>query len=63
MVLVVVHCSITAEHRNKRRVELGGIMAFGSWFIPRQIEAENKVKREQEEKKVIQTKSSLVEED
>src|SRR5690606_20129379 len=29
---------------------LGGIMAFGSWFIPRQIEAENKVKREQEEK-------------
>jgi flagellar biosynthesis protein FlhA len=37
---------------------LGGIMAFGSWFIPRQIEAENKVKREQEEKKVIQTKEA-----
>ena len=37
---------------------LGGIMAFGSWFIPRQIEAENKVKREQEEKKGIQTKEA-----
>ena len=37
---------------------LGGIMAFGSWFIPRQIEAENKLKREQEEKKVIQTKEA-----
>ncbi|MFC3162183.1 flagellar biosynthesis protein FlhA [Ciceribacter thiooxidans] len=37
---------------------LGGIMAFGSWFIPRQIEAENKAKREQEEKKVIQTKEA-----
>ncbi|MBV2183559.1 MAG: flagellar biosynthesis protein FlhA [Rhizobium sp.] len=37
---------------------LGGIMAFGSWFIPRQIEAENKIKREQEEKKVIQTKEA-----
>ena len=29
---------------------LGGIMAFGSWFIPRQVEAENRAKREQEEK-------------
>ncbi|MFN7009979.1 MAG: flagellar biosynthesis protein FlhA [Allorhizobium sp.] len=37
---------------------LGGIMAFGSWFIPRQIEAENKIKREAEEKKVIQTKEA-----
>ncbi|RYC10262.1 flagellar biosynthesis protein FlhA [Ciceribacter ferrooxidans] len=37
---------------------LGGVMAFGSWFIPRQIEAENKLKREQEEKKVIQTKEA-----
>ncbi len=37
---------------------LGGIMAFGSWFIPRQIEAENKLKREQEEKKVIQSKEA-----
>ncbi|SMC84917.1 flagellar biosynthesis protein FlhA [Rhizobium sp. RU36D] len=39
-------------------ITLGGIMAFGAWFIPRQIEAENKVKREQEEKKVIQTKEA-----
>lgn len=30
---------------------LSGILAFGAWFIPRQIEAENKVLREQEEKK------------
>ncbi|QLF69386.1 flagellar biosynthesis protein FlhA [Peteryoungia desertarenae] len=37
---------------------LAGIMAFGSWFIPRQIEAENKAKREQEEKKVIQNKEA-----
>ncbi len=37
---------------------LGGVMAFGSWFIPRQIEAENKIKREAEEKKVIQTKEA-----
>ncbi|MGR6432004.1 flagellar biosynthesis protein FlhA [Rhizobium sp. PAMB 3174] len=35
---------------------LGGIMAFGGWYIPRQIEAENKVVRDQEEKKVMQTK-------
>ncbi|MBP1853142.1 flagellar biosynthesis protein FlhA [Rhizobium halophytocola] len=37
---------------------LGGIMAFGSWFIPRQLAAENKVKREAEEKKVIQSKEA-----
>ena len=35
---------------------LGGGMAFGAWIIPRRLEAENKVKREQEEKKVIQSK-------
>ena len=35
---------------------LGGLMAFGAWFIPRQIEAENKVRRDQEEKKVVQNK-------
>lgn len=35
---------------------LGGILAFGSWYIPRQIETENRLKRESEEKKVIQTK-------
>ncbi|MEZ2132997.1 MULTISPECIES: flagellar biosynthesis protein FlhA [unclassified Sinorhizobium] len=35
---------------------LGGILAFGSWFIPRQVEAENRLRREQEEKKVIQSK-------
>lgn len=39
-------------------ISLGGIMAFGAWFIPRQIEAENKVKRDQEEKKVVQTKEA-----
>ncbi|NKN34807.1 flagellar biosynthesis protein FlhA [Agrobacterium sp. a22-2] len=39
-------------------ITLGGIMAFGGWFIPRQIEAENKVKRDQEEKKVVQTKEA-----
>ncbi|MGV8938438.1 MAG: flagellar biosynthesis protein FlhA [Allorhizobium sp.] len=37
---------------------LGGIMAFGAWYIPRQIEAENKVKRDHEEKKVIQNKEA-----
>ncbi|MCQ2005318.1 flagellar biosynthesis protein FlhA [Rhizobium sp. NRK18] len=35
---------------------LGGVMAFGGWYIPRQIEAENKLVRDQEEKKVMQTK-------
>ncbi len=37
---------------------LGSLMAFGAWFIPRQLEAENKVKRDQEEKKVIQNKEA-----
>ena len=37
---------------------LGGIMAFGAWFIPRQLEAESKLKRENEEKKVIQSKEA-----
>ncbi|MCL6705490.1 flagellar biosynthesis protein FlhA [Pseudomonas sp. R2.Fl] len=37
---------------------LGGIMAFGAWFIPRQMEAENKAKREQEEKTAQQTKDA-----
>ncbi|MBU2326058.1 MAG: flagellar biosynthesis protein FlhA [Alphaproteobacteria bacterium] len=37
---------------------LGGIMAFGAWFIPRQLEAESKLKREDEEKKVIQSKEA-----
>ncbi|MBB4567299.1 flagellar biosynthesis protein FlhA [Rhizobium leucaenae] len=35
---------------------LGGLMAGGAWFIPRQIEAENKLRRDAEEKKVMQTK-------
>ncbi len=35
---------------------LGALLGFASWYIPRQIEAENKLRREQEEKKVIQTK-------
>ncbi len=37
---------------------LGLIMAFGAWFIPRQIEAENRLLREQEEKKVVQNKEA-----
>jgi flagellar biosynthesis protein FlhA len=37
-------------------VVLGSLLAFGAWFIPRQIEAENKLRREQEEKKVVQSK-------
>ncbi len=37
-------------------IVLAGGMAFGSWVIPRQIEAENRAKREAEEKKVKQTK-------
>ncbi|TPP09861.1 flagellar biosynthesis protein FlhA [Rhizobium glycinendophyticum] len=37
---------------------LGGLMAFGAWFIPRQVEAENKLKRDQEEKKVMQSKEA-----
>ncbi|MEF0942046.1 flagellar biosynthesis protein FlhA [Rhizobium sp. BR 362] len=35
---------------------LGGLMATGAWFIPRQVEAENKLRRDAEEKKVMQTK-------
>ncbi|MBN8950197.1 MULTISPECIES: flagellar biosynthesis protein FlhA [unclassified Rhizobium] len=35
---------------------LGGLMATGAWFIPRQIEAENKLRRDAEEQKVMQTK-------
>lgn len=32
-------------------VTLGGIMAFGSWVIPRRVEAENQAKRQAEEQK------------
>jgi flagellar biosynthesis protein FlhA len=35
---------------------LGGLMATGAWLIPRQVEAENKLRRDAEEKKVMQTK-------
>jgi flagellar biosynthesis protein FlhA len=35
---------------------LSGLLAFGAWFIPRQVEAENKARRELEEKKVVQNK-------
>ncbi|MGO4567369.1 flagellar biosynthesis protein FlhA [Rhizobium sp. 2YAF20] len=35
---------------------LGGLMATGAWLIPRQIEAGNKILRDQEEKKVMQSK-------
>ncbi|MCO6062337.1 FHIPEP family type III secretion protein, partial [Pseudomonas sp. MOB-449] len=31
---------------------LGGIMAFGSWYIPRQAEAESALRRQEEENKV-----------
>ena len=37
-------------------MSLAAILGFASWYIPRQVEAENKLRREQEEKKVIQTK-------
>ncbi len=37
---------------------LSGAMAFGSWFIPRQIEAENRALREAEEKKARQVKET-----
>jgi flagellar biosynthesis protein FlhA len=37
---------------------LSGVMAFGSWFIPRQIEAENLARREAEEKKARQVKEN-----
>ena len=35
---------------------LGSLMAAGAWFIPRQIEAENKLRRDAEEQKVMQSK-------
>ena len=37
-------------------VFLGGLMATGAWYIPRQIEAENKLRRDVEEQKVMHTK-------
>lgn len=37
---------------------LGTVMGFGAWVIPRRLEAENKVRREDEEKKVVQTKEA-----
>lgn len=37
-------------------VFLGGLMALGAWYIPRQIAAENKLLRDTEEQKVMQTK-------
>ncbi|MBB6488051.1 flagellar biosynthesis protein FlhA [Rhizobium lusitanum] len=37
-------------------VFLGGLLAAGAWFIPRQIEAENKLRRDAEEQKVMQSK-------
>ncbi|MCO5733041.1 flagellar biosynthesis protein FlhA [Rhizobium sp. SSA_523] len=39
-------------------VALGGVMGFGAWIVPRRIEAENRIRRESEEKKKIQTKES-----
>ena len=37
---------------------LAGVMGFGGWIIPRRIEAENKARREAEEKKVKQIKET-----
>lgn len=37
---------------------LSGVMAFGSWFIPRQIAAENLARREAEESKARQVKEN-----
>lgn len=37
---------------------LGGVLAFGAWIVPRRIEAENKQRRDAEEKKVTQTKEA-----
>ncbi|MCK8780115.1 flagellar biosynthesis protein FlhA [Rhizobium sp. NTR19] len=39
-------------------VTLGGLLGFGAWLVPRRIEAENKLRREDEEKKVVQTKEA-----
>nr|CAD6615558.1 flagellar biosynthesis protein FlhA [Rhizobium sp. Khangiran2] len=37
---------------------LGGVMGFGAWYIPRRVETENKQRREDEEKKVVQNKEA-----
>ncbi len=37
---------------------LGSALGFGAWYIPRQTEAENRLLRESEEKKVVQTKEA-----
>ncbi|MDP9837748.1 flagellar biosynthesis protein FlhA [Neorhizobium huautlense] len=37
---------------------LGCGLGFGAWYIPRQAEAENRLLRETEEKKVVQTKEA-----
>jgi len=37
---------------------LGGVMGFGAWYIPRRLETENKQRREDEEKKVVQNKEA-----
>src|SRR3546814_8519603 len=39
-------------------IALGGVMAFGAWLVPRQIEAENRLRREDEEKEVVQNKEA-----
>src|SRR5690606_3272511 len=39
-------------------VALGGLMGFGAWLVPRRVEAETKARREEEEKKVVQTKEA-----
>ncbi|TWF53383.1 flagellar biosynthesis protein FlhA [Neorhizobium alkalisoli] len=37
---------------------LCGMLSFAAWAVPRRVEAENKARREEEEKKVVQTKES-----
>ncbi|MGW9232145.1 flagellar biosynthesis protein FlhA [Pseudorhizobium sp. NPDC055634] len=37
---------------------LGSVMGFGAWYIPRRLENENRLRREDEEKKVVQTKEA-----
>jgi flagellar biosynthesis protein FlhA len=39
-------------------VALGGMLGFGAWLVPRRVEAENKARREDEEKKVVQNKEA-----
>ncbi|NVP54998.1 flagellar biosynthesis protein FlhA [Mycoplana rhizolycopersici] len=39
-------------------IVLGGIMGFGAWAIPRRLEEENKLRREQEAKNAMQTKEA-----